>query len=241
MLIIVCVGINTGVGVHMSVPDFQEFMLPLLRLASEKDISAKSAVDPLAQEFSLTPADTAERIPTGQSRMVNRIAWALVYLTKAGLLERPARGIYRITTEGQTALAQQPEKIDVKFLSHYESYRAFNSKNKTEKKPTSIKITKEVDKGFQSPTENTITPDERLTEAYEEIEAVLLSEIKEQLLKLSPTAFERLIIELMKGLNYGARGLVQHVGGSRDGGLDGLGYGRHLRVGFHLFASETLY
>ena len=50
----------------------------------------------------------------------------------------------------------------------------------------------------------------------------MLSDIKDQLLKISPTAFERLIVELMKGLKYGARGLAQHVGGPGDGGLDGL-------------------
>ncbi len=61
-----------------------------------------------------------------------------------------------------------------------------------------------------------------MTEAYAEIESALLSDIKDQLLKISSTAFERLIVELMKGLKYGARGLVQHVGGIGDGGVDGL-------------------
>lgn len=206
----------------MPVPDYQTFMLPLLRLASKTDVTVKEAIAPMAENFSLTSDDLAELLTSGQSKAVNRISWALLYMMKAGLLERPTRGVYRITSEGQRVLAKNPGRIDAKLLSQYESFRAFQSKGKNEASLTSAAPPVDAVNIQQLPLENSVTPDERLTEAYSEIESALLSDVKDQLLKISSTAFERLIVELMKGLKYGARGLAQHVGGSGDGGLDGL-------------------
>ncbi len=206
----------------MPIPDFQAFMLPLLRLTSQMDVSVKDSLPPIAKEFSLTPGDMAELLTSGQGKVVNRLAWAFMYLLKAGLVERPSRGIYRITPEGQNALDQKPAQINTKFLSQYESFKAFQTKRKGESSAAPIEPPSNVHNNSHTSAEDSVTPDERLAEAYAELEAALLSDVKEQLLKISPTAFERLIIELMKGLKYGARGLAQHVGGSGDGGLDGL-------------------
>ena len=206
----------------MPVPDYQTFMLPLLRLASKTDVSVKDAIAPMADEFSLTSEDMAELLTSGQSKVVNRISWALLYMMKAGLLERPARGIYRITAEGQKVLANKPGRIDVKLLSQYDSFRAFQTKGKPENTSTSTQLESDTTNTPEIASDDSVTPDERLTAAYAEIESALLSDIKDQLLKMSSTAFERLIVELMKGLKYGARGLAQHVGGRGDGGLDGL-------------------
>ena len=109
----------------MAVPDYQTFMLPLLRLTSKTDVSVKDAIAPMAEAFSLTPEDMSELLTSGQSKVVNRISWALLYMMKAGLLERPTRGVYRLTAEGQKVLAQKPDRIDVKLLSQYESLEFF--------------------------------------------------------------------------------------------------------------------
>jgi restriction system protein len=206
----------------MPIPEYQTFMLPLLRLTSKKEVAIKDAIAPMAKEFALTPKDMAEPLPSGQNKARSRVHWALFYLMNAGLLERPARGVYRITAEGQKVLAQKPDRIDVKFLSQYESFRAFRARGNSETSLTSSEPTSQSDANDQAYSEESVTPDERLTEAYAEIESALLSDIKEKLLSISPTAFERLIVELMKCLKYGARGLAQHVGGRGDGGLDGL-------------------
>jgi len=101
----------------MPVPDYQTFMLPLLRLTSKIDISIRDAIAPMVEEFSLASEDIAELLASGQSKVANRISWALSYMMKAGLLERPTRGVYRLTIEGQKVLAQNPKCINLKFLS----------------------------------------------------------------------------------------------------------------------------
>lgn len=203
----------------MAVPDFQSFMLPVLKLSAEGDISPKDAIGPISQAMSLSKEDLLEMIPSGRkTKVADRISWSLVYMTKAGLMERPSRGLYRITAEGRKVLASSPSRIDVSFLEQYEAFKSFRYGHLENESPITVKP--EIAK----PELNFIdkTPNERLEEAYDELADTLLSDLKEQLLKISPTAFEKLIIDLMKALKYGARGLTQHMGQSGDGGVDGI-------------------
>ena len=49
----------------MAVPDFQSLMLPLLRLAGDgMDHTFKDAVEAIAIEFSLTPEERNELLPS---------------------------------------------------------------------------------------------------------------------------------------------------------------------------------
>ena len=43
-------------------------------------------------------------------------------MKKAGLLESPRRGYFRITDQGLQVLEQKPEMITVKFLEQYGAY-----------------------------------------------------------------------------------------------------------------------
>lgn len=60
----------------MAIPDYQTLMLPLLRLASDgEDHRFRDAVEALADEFSLTPEDRTELLPSGTS-LSSPTAWA---------------------------------------------------------------------------------------------------------------------------------------------------------------------
>lgn len=74
----------------MAVPDFQSFMLPLLKFSADGGEHTQSeAVDALARQLNITDADRKEMLPSGrQARFDNRVAWAVVYLRKAGLMEK---------------------------------------------------------------------------------------------------------------------------------------------------------
>ena len=101
----------------MAVPDFQTLMLPLLKLASDGQQHALSeAVEQMAKEFQLSHDDQAELLPSGQSRLYNRIGWATTYLKKAGLLQSVAPGRFELTDRGREVLASQPTTINVAFL-----------------------------------------------------------------------------------------------------------------------------
>ena len=92
----------------MPVPDFQSFMLPLLKFASDgKTHSLAEARDALALAFELTDAERQELLPGGsQTRFDNRVAWSKVYLTHAGLLAAPKRGLLQLTDRGREELGR---------------------------------------------------------------------------------------------------------------------------------------
>lgn len=102
----------------MTIPDYQTVMLPLLRFASDqKEHSLREAIEILGNHFELNEAERKELLPSGrQATFDNRVGWARTYMKKAGLLESPRRGRFKITSKGLEALEKNPQTINVKFL-----------------------------------------------------------------------------------------------------------------------------
>jgi restriction system protein len=117
----------------MAIPDYQTVMLPALQLLSDGATRrvVPDITDPLAEQFQLTEQEREQMLPSGlQQTIVNRTHWAITYMSKAGLIARPARGRVAITELGRQALAGHPERIDVSFLMDYPSFAAFRAKAK---------------------------------------------------------------------------------------------------------------
>lgn len=197
----------------MPVPPFQEITLPLLKLAAdEKTWSLAEARQELAKHFQLTLEEQEELLPSGkQARFSNRVAWAKVYLQRAGLLDSPDRGMFRITQRGKEVLTDPPPVISVKFLTSFPDFQDFQSKSES---------------NGQSATdsEETETPEEVLESAYKTIRKNLASELLEKVKSCSPRFFEQLVIELLFNMGYGRAGggLGEHVGAAGDEGIDGV-------------------
>ena len=101
----------------MAIPDFQTFMLPLLKLANDgHDHTVSEAVELLGKQFQLSEEDRGQLLRSGQTRLYNRIAWATTYLKKAGLLHAVARGQFQITDSGREFLVKCPAPIRCCFL-----------------------------------------------------------------------------------------------------------------------------
>ena len=78
----------------MAVPEFQTFILPLLKyMADHQEHKSAEATDRLADDLGLSEQDRSELLASGiQTRLRNRVSWAFIYLERAKLLERVARG-----------------------------------------------------------------------------------------------------------------------------------------------------
>ena len=102
----------------------------MLRILSDGKIHASGEMlTLLADEFAVTEGERSRLLPSGRSRVLNgRISWARTYLKKAGLIESPKRGTYRITRPGKEALASGAQ-IDNDYLERYESFRSFKNLN----------------------------------------------------------------------------------------------------------------
>jgi restriction system protein len=111
----------------MEFPGYQDFMLPLLRLAGDqREHRLRDATQSLGDHFELTAEQRAEVLPSGeQTKLGNRVQWASTYLTKSGLLTRPARGRFQITDLGLKVLAEKPPTIDNRFLRRFPGFVEF--------------------------------------------------------------------------------------------------------------------
>jgi restriction system protein len=126
----------------MSIPDFQSIMLPLLKVAQDNEIHhIHEAVKELADYFGLSDEERTKLLPSGQQPVFyNRVGWARTYLKKAGLLEDPKRGYFRITERGLQVLRENPTKVDMKLLERFQEYVEFRKSMVTGVRHQSVKM-----------------------------------------------------------------------------------------------------
>lgn len=194
----------------MAVPKFNEFMKPLLEILQDgKSYHLKEIRPLISKEFKLSDEDLSLMLPSGsQTVFSNRVQWAGTYLSKAGLVTKVARGVLAITEEGRKVLKENPSEIDVDYLTRYPSFREFQGST-----------SREQPKEFK---ENE-TPDYAFEDSFARINESLADEILGEVMKLTPTAFEKMIIDLLKQMGYGAfenSGKTTSITG--DEGIDGI-------------------
>jgi len=203
----------------MAIPDYQTLMLPVLKFAAKGEFHKADAAEAMAQEFSISEEEKSILLPSGQgSLLLNRVGWAVVYLLKAGLIERPRRAVYKISIAGREALNSNPPKIDNKFLQQFASFAEFRASSSLRQKSEVPKI--DVSQNVLS----NITPDEQIESAFTRLNQSLQFEVLDLVRKMPPTSFERLILSLLAKMGYGTLESCDHIGKSHDGGIDGVIY-----------------
>ena len=202
----------------MPIPDFQSIMLPLLKiLADGKVYKYREIIEALVREFKVTESERKEMLPSGQQEIfANRVGWAKTYLKKAGLIDSPQRATFVISEKGKEILSQNPARIDAKFLRQFPEFQEFNRVNKQNET-----ITLESNLSTSDQEQN---PEELLENSYQEIRQALATDLLFILRKLSPDAFEKLVVELLVKMGYGGsiRDAGKAVGKSGDQGIDGI-------------------
>ena len=116
-----------------------------------------------------------------------------------------------------------PNVIDQKYLLRYDSFKEF--------------IGKEEKVNLQSEIENDQidTLDDILESSYQKINQSLADDILTEVLKLSPVAFEKMVLDLMEKMGYGT---YSTTGRTNDEGIDGIIM--EDKLGFNLCSDETL-
>lgn len=202
----------------MTVPDFQSWFLPLLRLLGDGEVHRiRDAYEFLADELELTPEDRAAVLPSGKQQMyINRIGWARTYLKKAGLIDSPGRALVQITDRGKAVLKDPPERLNVKFLQQYSEFREFHEYRAAPRDESNV-----GEAAADAPEE---TPEETLERVHRSLRHALAEELLERVKQAPPHFFERLVIELLVRMGYGGsmEDAGRSVGRSGDGGIDGV-------------------
>ena len=199
----------------MAIPDYQSFMLPLLKYAADnQEHSINDAIDFLSKELNITDEERNYLLPSGTQFIVdNRIGWAKTYLLKAGLLESTRRGFFKITQRGLDYLKNNPSDLNTKILMQFEEFKNFRNTRKSKE-----------EKEDQYEKETTYTPQEALEYGLSKINETLADDLINRIKQCSPSFFEKLVIDLLVKMGYGGskQEAAQVIGKSGDEGIDGI-------------------
>lgn len=193
----------------MAIPKFDETMLPILRVLSDKkprQIREVSRI--LEKEFDLTDEEKLETVSSGENRFYDRISWGRTYLKKAGLVAQDKKGSdVRITEEGLAVLNSGIEKIDLAFLRKYPSFIFFIEGGK--KTPEEVNAT----------LSEKFSPQDMIDQGFKRFSDTLKSDLLEKLQGTDPYFFEIVCLRLFQRMGYGD---FQETSKSGDGGIDGI-------------------
>lgn len=197
----------------MSVPEFQQFMTPILQYLN----TVKTAVDindmekAMISDMKFTEEQANELIKSGRNTVIHsRCHWATYYLVRAGLINRPKRGFFQISDEG-IKVAKSGQTINTEFLKKYPSFVEFlNSVKTPEQKRAQID---------QPINQADIDPEERISQAIDELNVALEDDILTSLKNVDPKRFEQIVVDLMESMHYGMGTPTRYVA---DGGIDGI-------------------
>ncbi|MBN8544246.1 MAG: restriction endonuclease [Alphaproteobacteria bacterium] len=208
----------------MAIPEFNEIKAPALQFfaADDKLHKISEIFSALAEHFQLTEEERNELLPSGtQRRWHNRANWACYDLFRAGLLDRPKKGLYVITEAGKKLAAENPKSIDRDFLMQYPQFVQFAQ-------ASGAKKAEPVDKQGVNATSisNTKaeTPEERIDTAYQVLNSTLRKELLDQVKSMDPFKFEHLVVDLLVAMGYGGsrEEAAQVTKASGDEGIDGI-------------------
>lgn len=202
----------------MAIPDYQTLMLPVLQVAAEGETRVPLAADVIADRIGLTEAEREEPLPSGKQKLLhNRIHWAKFYMTKAGLLDQPKRGVFVASVGGRDLLRKSPVRIDVEMLKAYPAFMEFY-------RQTAAKAEPDQQVAVDEASNSASTPEEQIDAAQSVLNTALKAELLQRVLEQSPHFFERLIVDLLVAMGYGGshESAARQLGRSGDAGIDGV-------------------
>lgn len=208
----------------MTLPSYVHFTGPLLEYLAEQSgpVRAREAYEGLAKRLSLSEADRAARLPSGsQSVLQNRVGWAQDALKRAGLSSAPARGTWLITEAGRRLLADhggripEGEMVRIGTVSRDVAIETLTGSGENGE-PTGQPVA-------GKPVADQRSPREQIEEALAQIRGSVARDILDAISKWKPEEFEDLVLDVLHALGYGlSRDMLQRVGRSGDGGIDGI-------------------
>ena len=184
----------------MPIPSTDEMVLPVLQfIADGQEYRRLSIINMLTKHFSLTED---ERRKLGRSGQME------TSLSRKGFIERPRERYYQITTLGLEILSQSREETPATDINTGTQVNLFAS-NSEENSETG---------------KNNQHPEESIEANYEKIREELAADTLEKIKNNTPTFFEKLVVDLLVKMGYGGsrEDAGKAVGGSGDGGIDGI-------------------
>lgn len=192
--------------IKQELPKFHETFNPILNILSSGEIIhhrelLRRVIDKFYSDLS---AELLElKTKSGDTLILNRIAWGKSYLKKGGYIVYPERGMVQIADKGKKAVNEQLQLDEVvggtNFLGFY-----------SEENSKAMIDNEEI---------RNSTPQDLIDKGFFEIETQVKNELLDKLKTLDPYYFEKVILILLKKMGYGD---FVETSKSGDGGIDGI-------------------
>lgn len=149
----------------------------------------------------------------GNGILLNRYSFALSDLYKANAIDRPKRGIYKITEIGQSLLQQYGSELTKKNLEEQPAYQQYMQE---------LAIRNERAGNLPTIDENEpkeINVESIINNQNNEVAIELLNKVQQ----VAPTFFEIIVVDLLVAMGYsGENGEAKVTTRTNDGGIDGI-------------------
>jgi len=195
----------------------------------------------VADHARLSEQQRSQMLPSGRQTVAdNRIGWAMSFLTRAQALDRPRRARYVISPTGRELLAQYPNGLTERHLRTIPAFVEYTPVVRSRSGGfESAELVDEVAHRLEPLERVEIFADEYLRleagkiprlDPVEEIEngisrlnADVASQLLVRLREQDPAFLEQAVLDVLVAMGYGgAEGNARRIGGTGDGGVDGV-------------------
>ncbi|MGO3183531.1 MAG: restriction endonuclease [Aequorivita sp.] len=190
----------------MEIPKFHETFIPILKVLSDGEtIHHREMSKKIIANFysNLTKEQLDQKTKSGDTLILNRIAWGKSYLKKGGFIEFPKRGWVKITENGKRSMDKSLSLRDVENSSNFLDFY-------TEENPSKETTPQKIENA---------SPQDLIDEGFLQIETEVKNELLDKLKSMDPFYFEKVILILLKKMGYGDFIETSKTG---DGGIDGI-------------------
>lgn len=190
----------------MEIPKFHETFIPILKVLENREtLQARDLYQKVIEQFysKLSKEQLEEKTKSGDSLIMNRIAWGKSYLKKGGYIEFPKRGYVCITEKGKL---QSSSTLTLKHVENSENFLEFYNEENPKTNVTPVKI-------------SNASPQDLIDKGFNSIDIQVKDELLEKLKSIDPFYFEKVILILLKKMGYGDFIETSKTG---DGGIDGI-------------------
>ncbi len=192
----------------IEIPPLHTFMNPVLQVI--KNLGGSGTIEEINNKVSEIVNLSDEQLELlhntekgGQTEFEYRLAWARTYLKKYGVIENSSRGIWALTSKGKNL-----DNVDSRIVRNFVLEQFRNTRINSEKND-----------------DRDTAPDTLLNVIKDDSEEVApeiswRDELSDTLLKMNPSAFERLVQRLLRESGFIQVEVTGRIG---DGGIDGKG------------------
>lgn len=202
------------------IPKFDYFFLPCLQCLSDGNIHTQESLrNYVIDYFKLSAEEAGALIKSGKKTQVSdRVSWTVSYFLQAGFVDSPKRGTYKINDFGKRFLSEHKSGFDKTDLLQIPSFAKFATR-RTDKPANNIKHS-----SIDEDKSDDRTPTDLIDDAFRQINRALAKDLLTKILEMTPSFFEKLVVELLVKMGYGgsfedAASVTQY---SHDEGIDGV-------------------